>query len=153
VSGLPPEKTFRDAGLAALTTLVGLAFVGFFLYQAVARERPLGDRLALVVFAAVFASFFYGAGRPRVRVDAAGLEVRNYLRSHAVAWGDIDRFELPSGAPWARVLLTDGGTVALHAIQPPGISWILNRRSGAHEATDELNGLLSEFRVGAWRKA
>ena len=55
--------------------------------------------------------------RPRLRVGAAGLSVRNVLSDRLVPWDDVVGVSFPVGARWARIDLPDDEYIPLMAIQ------------------------------------
>ena len=55
--------------------------------------------------------------RPRLRVGAAGLSVRNLLGDKLVPWTDVVDVSFPPGARWARVDLPDDEYIPVMAIQ------------------------------------
>jgi hypothetical protein len=55
--------------------------------------------------------------RPRLRVGAAGLSVRNLLGDRLIPWPDVVGVSFPVGARWARVDLPDDEYIPVMAIQ------------------------------------
>ncbi|OLT23726.1 hypothetical protein BJF78_31830 [Pseudonocardia sp. CNS-139] len=75
------------------------------------------DQVALVLLGLFIAGGVLLLARPRVRADAAGIEVRNILVTHRYPWQDVHRIAFPDGASWARLDLPDDEYVAVLAIQ------------------------------------
>ena len=55
--------------------------------------------------------------RPRLRVGAAGIAVRNLLGDKLIPWTDVVDVSFPQGARWARVDLPDDEYIPPMAIQ------------------------------------
>jgi len=55
--------------------------------------------------------------RPRVRADAAGIEVRNVLVTRTLPWDVVERVAFPDGASWARLELIGDDYMPVLAIQ------------------------------------
>ena len=55
--------------------------------------------------------------RPRLRVGAAGIAVRNLLAYRLIPWSDVVDVSFPQGARWARVDLPDDEYMPVMAIQ------------------------------------
>lgn len=91
--------------------------------------------LAVMIFGG--AGVGYGVARARVDATDEGLVVVNGFRRHEVAWRDVETIWLPSGAPWARMRLTDGRTLSLTALQG-------SDGPRATRAVAELNALLEQ---------
>lgn len=72
----------------------------------------------LVLFVLVMLAMMLGIGLSNVRVDEAGLLVRNGLRRHRIEWRQVEGFRFTPHDPWAYVLLEDDpGNRALFAVQ------------------------------------
>lgn len=72
----------------------------------------------LVLFVLVMLAMMLGIGLSNVRVDEAGLLVRNGLRRHRIEWRQVEGFRFTPHDPWAYVLLEDDpGSRALFAVQ------------------------------------
>lgn len=77
----------------------------------------LADQVALVLIGLFIAGGCLLMARPRVRADAAGIEVRNVVATKHLAWSDVERVAFPDGASWARIDLPDYEYVPVMAIQ------------------------------------
>ena len=75
------------------------------------------DQVAMALLGVVIAGVVLLFARPRLRVGAAGLSVRNLLGDKLVPWSDVVDVSFPQGARWARVDLPDDEYVPLMAIQ------------------------------------
>jgi Bacterial PH domain len=77
--------------------------------------------------------------RPRLRVGAAGLSVRNMLGDKLVPWSDVVDVTFPQGARWARVDLHDDEYIPLMAIQAVD-------KGRAVESMDTVRALMDKYR-------
>lgn len=75
------------------------------------------DQVALVVLGLFLAGGMLLVARPRVRADAAGVEVRNIVLTRRLAWTDVERVAFPDGASWARLDLPDDEYLPVLAVQ------------------------------------
>ncbi|MGQ0575881.1 MAG: PH domain-containing protein [Pseudonocardia sp.] len=95
----------------------------FVVIAVILRVRPTGvyfrlaDQVAMVVLGLLIAGGVLLLARPRVRADAAGIEVRNILATRYVPWDQVARVAFPDGASWARLDLPDDEYLAVLAIQ------------------------------------
>ena len=77
--------------------------------------------------------------RPRLRVGAAGLSVRNLLGYRLIPWPEVVGVSFPAGARWARVDLPDDEYIPLMAIQAAD-------RDRAVKAMDTVRALMARYR-------
>jgi hypothetical protein len=77
--------------------------------------------------------------RPRMRIGASGLAVRNLLGYRLIPWSDVVGVTFPRGARWARVDLPDDEYVPVMAIQAVD-------KERAVDAMDRVRGLLDRYR-------
>jgi hypothetical protein len=95
----------------------------FVTIAVVLRNVPTGvnfrvaDQVAMVVLGLLIAGGVLLLARPRVRADAAGIEVRNILATRYVPWELVVRVAFPDGASWARLDLPDDEYMSVLAIQ------------------------------------
>lgn len=110
------------AAIAAWVSAVVIVVL-FTLIALVLRNSPTGvffrlaDQVALVVMGLFIAGAVLLLALPRVRADAAGIEVRNVLISRHLPWELVERVAFPDGASWARLDLPDDEHIAVLAIQ------------------------------------
>jgi hypothetical protein len=97
------------------------------------------DQVAIATLGIVIAGFVLLFARPRLRVGAAGLSVRNLLGDRLVPWPDVVSVSFPAGARWARIDLPDDEYIPLMAIQAVD-------KDRAVEAMDTVRTLLSRYR-------
>lgn len=103
-------------GAAAIMAVTGTVAV-------LLRNSPTGvffrtvDQVAIVLIGAFISGGLLLFARPRVRADAAGIEVRNVGGRRVLPWTDVVRVAFPDGAPWARLDLADDEYIPVLAIQ------------------------------------
>jgi hypothetical protein len=114
----------RPRKVRVLSIVGAVLLVAVFVVVAILlRNTPTGvyfylsDQVAMVgigVFVACGALMF---GRPRVRADIEGIEVRNMLGSRRYPWQEIESVSFPDGSAWARLELRDDEYVPVMAVQ------------------------------------
>lgn len=113
-----PRKVLICAWVGAVAVLALFVTIAVVL-----RLRPTGvyfrlaDQIAMVVLGVLIAGGVLLLARPRVRADAAGIEVRNILATRYIPWELVVRVAFPDGASWARLDLPDDEYLAVLAIQ------------------------------------
>lgn len=75
------------------------------------------DQVAMGVLGVVLAGLVLLFTRPRLRVGAAGLSVRNVFSDKLIPWADVVGVSFPVGSRWARVDLPDDEYIPIMAIQ------------------------------------
>jgi hypothetical protein len=115
---LRPRKVLVSAWIGAVAVLALFVTIAIVL-----RNSPTGvffrlaDQVAMVVLGLLIAGGVLLLARPRVRADAAGIEVRNILASRYVPWELVERVAFPDGSSWARLDLPDDEYMSVLAIQ------------------------------------
>ncbi len=74
------------------------------------------DQLAFIGIGLVFCAVALLLLRPRVRVDHAGVEVRNIANAQFYPWDIVYGLSFPSNAKWARLELPDFEFVPMMAL-------------------------------------
>jgi hypothetical protein len=97
------------------------------------------DQVAIALLGAVIAGAVLLFARPRVRVGAAGVSVRNLFAYRLIPWSDVVDVSFPPGARWARVDLPDDEYVPVMAIQAVD-------RDRAIDAMDRVRALLQRYK-------
>jgi len=97
------------------------------------------DQVAIALLGAVIAGVVLLFARPRLRVGAAGVAVRNLLGYRLIPWPDVVDVSFPLGARWARVDLADDEYVSVLAIQAVD-------KDRAVDAMDQVRGLLERYK-------
>ena len=75
------------------------------------------DQVAIGLLGVIIACLVLLFARPRLRVGAAGVAVRNLLGYKVIPWTDVVDVSFQPGARWARVDLPDYEYVPVMAIQ------------------------------------
>ena len=97
------------------------------------------DQVAIALLGAVIAGAVLMFARPRLRVGASGVAVRNLLGYRLIPWSDVVDVSFPRGARWARVDLPDDEYIPVMAIQAVD-------KDRAVEAMDNVRNLLARYR-------
>jgi Bacterial PH domain len=97
------------------------------------------DQVAFVVLGLVMAGLVLLFARPRLRVGAPGVAVRNLLTYRLIPWSDVVDVSFPRGARWARVDLPDDEYVPVMAIQAVD-------KNRAVDAMDQVRDLVARYR-------
>ncbi len=97
------------------------------------------DQVAIALLGVVIAGAILMFARPRLRVGAPGLAVRNLFGYRIIPWSDVVGVTFPSGARWARVDLPDDEYVPVMAIQAVD-------KERAVTAMDDVRDLMLRYR-------
>lgn len=97
------------------------------------------DQVAIALLGAVIAGAVLMFARPRLRVGASGVAVRNLLGYRLIPWSEVVDISFPRGARWARVDLPDDEYVPVMAIQAVD-------KERAIAAMDTVRGLLERYK-------
>ena len=106
-------------------------------------SRPQAFVAGLAV-GAVFAFFFWALGRPLVIASDEDVVIRGYVRTLTLRWDNVERFELRPHDTWTVVLLSDGSSHIVVALQTDLVTWMTHRTPRALPMVDELNQALAE---------
>jgi hypothetical protein len=98
------------------------------------------DQVAMAGLGLVIAGFVLLFARPRLRVGAAGLSVRNLLGERLVPWSDVVDVSFPVSARWARIDLPDDEYIPVMAIQAVD-------KERAVDAMDTVRALMVRYRL------
>jgi Bacterial PH domain len=104
------------------------------------------DQVAMGILGLIIAGLVLLFARPRLRVGATGLAVRNLLAYRLIPWSDIVGVSFPMGARWARVDLPDDEYVPVMAIQAVD-------KGRAVDAMDRVRELLIRYRPDLSRRS
>lgn len=97
------------------------------------------DQVAIALLGIVIGGFVLLFARPRLRVGAAGLSVRNLFGYRLVPWSEVTGVSFPAGARWARIDLTDDEYIPLMAIQAAD-------KDRAVDAMETVRALVKRYR-------
>jgi Bacterial PH domain len=137
---LRPHLTPLFAYAAAFLIAAAHIAVGFLLkVGSTGVVFQTADQVAMALLGLVIAGAVLLLARPRLRVGAAGLSVRNLLGDKLVPWPDVVGVSFPGGSRWARVDLPDDEYVPVMAIQAVD-------KDRAVAAMDVVRSLLDRYR-------
>jgi hypothetical protein len=97
------------------------------------------DQVAIALLGVVIAGAVLLFARPRLRVGAAGVSVRNLFTYRLIPWSEVVDVSFPRGARWARVDLPDDEYVPVMAIQAVD-------RDRAIDAMDRVRALQQRYK-------
>lgn len=97
------------------------------------------DQVAIALLGVVIAGVVLMFARPRLRVGAPGLAVRNLLGDKLIPWSDVVDISFPRGARWAHVDLPDDEYVPVMAIQAVD-------KDRAVDAMDRVRALYNHYK-------
>jgi len=97
------------------------------------------DQVAIGLLGIVIGGIVLLFARPRLRVGAAGVAVRNLLNYRLIPWSEVEGISFPKGARWARVDLPDDEYLPVMAIQAVD-------KERAVDAMDSVRALVSRYR-------
>jgi hypothetical protein len=137
---LRPHLTPLFAYAAAFLIAAAHIAVGFLLkVGSTGVVFQTADQVAMALLGLVIASAVLLLARPRLRVGAAGILVRNLLGDKLIPWTDVVGVSFPGGSRWARVDLPDDEYVPVMAIQAVD-------KDRAVAAMDSVRSLLGRYR-------
>lgn len=97
------------------------------------------DQVAIALLGVVMAGLVLMFARPRLRMGAQGVLVRNLLGDRLIPWSEVVDVSFPRGARWARVDLPDDEYIPVMAIQAVD-------KNRAVEAMDSVRALLERYK-------
>jgi PH (Pleckstrin Homology) domain-containing protein len=97
------------------------------------------DQVAFALLGVIMAGLVLLFARPRLRIGASGVAVRNLFGYKLIPWSDIVGVSFPRGARWARVDLPDDEYVPVMAIQAVD-------KQRAVDAMDRVRDLMARYR-------
>ncbi len=75
------------------------------------------DAIAVVGLGLFFAAGLMLLARPRMRISADGIRVRNVVGERYVPWPIVQRLAFPEGSVWAQLEMADDEQMAVMALQ------------------------------------
>ncbi|ODQ86413.1 PH domain-containing protein [Mycolicibacterium holsaticum] len=97
------------------------------------------DQVAIALLGVVIAGAVLLLARPRLRIGAPGVAVRNLFGYRLVPWSQVVDVSFPRGARWARVDLPDDEYIPVMAIQAVD-------KDRAVDAMDQVRGLVQRYK-------
>lgn len=112
------RKSARFAmGVAAACITVFVVLAVLLRNSATGVFFRVADQLAMAGIGLILAGLVLLLTRPRLRVNADGVRVRNAFGERLVDWDLVRGLSFPDGAAWARVELPDDEYIPVMAIQ------------------------------------
>lgn len=134
-----PRRSVRTARIVAAALAAGFTLAGVFLrVGSTGVNFRLSDQIAMVVFGFLLGGAVLLLTRPRVRVGAQGVQVRNIVGDNLFRWDDIRGVSFPDKKSWARLELVHEEYVPLLAIRR-------NDKLRAVEALDRFRDLGARY--------
>lgn len=118
-----PRKIAILGVIAAVFVVVTMTIVGFNLVLDEETMRRDGvyfrtaDAVSLVLLGVLVAGAILLVARPRLRIDADGVRVRNVFTERRVPWALVERMAFPEGSQWAQLEMADDELMSVMAIQ------------------------------------
>jgi len=109
--------------VAAVAVVGTMTFVGLTLVRDEGQMRQDGvyfrtaDAVSMILLGLLAAGGILLLARPRLRVAADGVRVRNVFSEKFVPWAIIERVAFPESSPWAQLILADDEYISIMAIQ------------------------------------
>ncbi|MFG1933623.1 PH domain-containing protein [Mycobacterium sp. NPDC048908] len=104
-------------GAAALIVIAHVAVGALLKISSTGVVFQTADQVAIALLGVVIACAVLLFARPRLRVGASGVAVRNLLSYRLIPWSEVVDVSFPRGARWARVDLPDDEYIPVMAIQ------------------------------------
>ncbi|OBF95297.1 Protein of uncharacterised function (DUF2581) [Mycolicibacterium flavescens] len=101
------------------------------------------DQVAIALLGVVIAGVVLMFARPRLRVGAAGVSVRNLVNDKTIPWSDVVDISFPRGARWARVDLPDDEYIPIMAIQAVDKGRAIDAMDRVRDVLERYKGLNS----------
>jgi hypothetical protein len=114
-----PRRITIICSISAAVVLIVMIVVGLLLLRSTGDGVYFrrADQIGLIGIGVVVAGGIMTGARPRLRVDATGLRVRNVLGEASFDWAVVMRVAFPEGVHWAQLLLADDERYPVMAIQ------------------------------------
>ena len=112
-----PRKARVATLIIALAVVLVLGAVAVLLPATEGTRTSVSNRIGVFAVGVGIAWFLVRHASVTLTATAAGLQVKNLFRSRLVAWNEVASVSLRKGDPWVTLVLADGDTVAVMAIQ------------------------------------
>lgn len=111
--------TVRRRCIIAATAVVVLFVIAAALLRAGSGRDAFGtaDQVAVAVLGVAIASGIMVPARSRLRVDDAGLWIRNAFGTHQVPWDLVEAIRFERRSPWATLEFADGDVLGIMALR------------------------------------
>jgi PH (Pleckstrin Homology) domain-containing protein len=135
----PHLTTYFAYGAAAVIVISAVAVGVLLKISSTGVIFQTADQIAMALLGVIIAGVVLLFARPRMRIGAPGVAVRNLFGYRLIPWSDVVGVTFPRGARWARVDLPDDEYVPVMAIQAVD-------KERAVDAMDRVRGLLVRYR-------
>jgi hypothetical protein len=116
-----PRRIRWVAGIAALAVLALFTGVSFGLHGSSGFDGTgqfqRGDQAAMIGLGVLIGLGIMAFTRPRVRADAAGIQIRNVVGGYELPWSVVRAVRFDRNSAWAMLDLYDDEQVSVHALQ------------------------------------
>ncbi|WP_442800012.1 PH domain-containing protein [Nocardia sp. NBC_01730] len=113
-----PRRAVRTAWVVAVLVAAGFTAGGIWLRSgSTGVNFRVADQVAMIGIGLLGAAAVLLLTRPRVRVGARGMSVRNILGDNDFGWDHIRGVSFPDRKSWARLELVDDDYVPMLAIR------------------------------------
>ena len=137
-----PHRAVRNSRIVAAVIAVLFVLAGVLSnHSATGVNFRAADQVAVIVFGLLLAGAVLLLTRPRVRVGARGVVVRNILGDNEFRWSDIRGVSIPEKKAWARLELAGDEYVPMLAIR-------MNDGERAARAMDRFRELGAKYTAG-----
>jgi hypothetical protein len=137
-----PHRAVRNSRIVAAVIAVLFVLAGVLSNHSATGVNFRGaDQVAVIVFGLLLAGAVLLLTRPRVRVGARGVVVRNILGDNEFRWPDIRGVSIPEKKAWARLELAGDEYVPMLAIR-------MNDGERAARAMDRFRELGAKYTAG-----
>lgn len=135
----PRKMSSIARGVAAVIVVAGLTVAIVSQENSTGAFLRTADQFAMAGLAAAVAGGVLLLTRPRLKVGAAGLAVRNVLGYRLILWDQVVDVSFPPGKRWARIDLEHNEYIPVLAIQSLD-------QERAVAAMDTVRGLMGRYR-------
>ncbi|MFI6166967.1 PH domain-containing protein [Nocardia sp. NPDC051052] len=134
-----PRRAVRTARIVAAVIAVAFLAGGIWLRSgSTGVNFRVADQLAMIGIGLLIAAAVLLLTRPRVRVGATGVSVRNILGDSDFPWDTVRGVTFPDKKAWARLELVNDDYVPMLAIRS-------NDKEHAAQAMDKLRELGAKY--------
>ena len=135
----PRLTTYFAYGAAAVIVVAAVAVGVLLKISSTGVIFQTADQVAMALLGVIIACAVLMFARPRLRVGASGIAVRNLLGYQLIPWSDVVGVTFHRGARWARLDLPDDEYIPVMAIQAVD-------KERAVDAMDRVRSLLDRYR-------
>ncbi|QIS13404.1 PH domain-containing protein [Nocardia arthritidis] len=134
-----PHRAVRTAWVCAVVVAAAFIVGGIWMRtSSTGVNFRVADQIAIIGIGLLLGGAILMLTRPRLRVGARGVSVRNVLGDNEFAWEHIRGVSFPDGKSWARLELVNDDYVPMLAIRS-------NDKEHAARAMDRLRELGAKY--------